>query len=334
MRSSYNDEPANARRAIAVCMAAAGLCAVALAPTTAHAAQISDGSFISEYYNDGVNPAGFSATFSNIIAYTNGNTTQGNLVTDPSNGNDQADASATVGGALVVGILASGTTANPSTTEAIAETWDTLTLSNYPTLGGSVNSNTVVGTLNLTVNQTVSTTANATAATAIGLALYATNQFLPVDTGYDCGPVAAQCTGLISGTLLGSPDPATNGGTIATNGGGGGRPGAITNPLGTARPNPLTFSIPLTLGEVSLLSGKISYIAELGAELTSPDSTASSIAIDPSITLTGLYPGMTVSSLSQSSYSPAPLPASAWLFGSGLLGFAVLAGRRRGLVTA
>jgi hypothetical protein len=33
-------------------------------------------------------------------------------------------------------------------------------------------------------------------------------------------------------------------------------------------------------------------------------------------------------------FAPVPLPASAWLFGSGLLGFAVIAGRRRGLVTS
>jgi hypothetical protein len=321
---------------MAISAAVTAACAAALAPTSAFAVNISDGSYISEYYNDGVNPAGFSATSSNIIAYTNGNTSQTNDIIDSANGNDQALASATVGGSMLVSILASGTTTHPSTTEAISETWDTLTLSNYPTIGGSVSSSTIVGTLTLQVNQTVSTTANATAATAIGLGLYFTNQFVPATPGQDCGVVSTQAciAGLIPGADLGGPNPITNGGTIGINGSGANHPGSIINPLSTPLPNPLTYSIPLTAGEVAFGSGKISYLADIGAELTSPDATASSIVIDPSITLTGLYAGMTVSSLSGSSYAPVPLPASAWLFGSGLLGFAVIAGRRRGLVTS
>jgi hypothetical protein len=334
MRTLQDAGRTNLRRALALSVSVTAVCAAALAPTPAHAVSITDGLYISEYYNDGVNPAGFSATFGNIIGYTNGIHTQGNVVIDPSNGNNQAYATATVGGSMAVSILGSGTTTNPSTTEAIAETWDTLIISNYSSLVGNVSANTVIGTLNLTVNQTVSTTTNATSATAIGLGVFFNNSFLPVLTGGDCGPVATlQCSGLIPAAGLGGANPATNGGTIGINGGGSDHPGAIINLLTTSGPNPLVYRIPLTLAEVSIASGNIAYIAEIGASLTTLDSSASSVVIDPSIAITGLYPGLSVSSSSGSNYSPVPLPAAAWLLGSGLLGLAAIAGRRRGLAT-
>ncbi len=326
---------AHPRRVISIGLVTTALCAVALTPTPARAVLISDGSVISEYYNDGVSPANFSTTFNNLYNYTNGIQSQGNTVIDPSNPNDQALASATVGGSLAVSILASGTTTNPGTTEAIAETWDTLVIGNYATLSGSVSSDTVIGTLNLTVNQTISTSANATAATAIGLGVFFNNTFLPAVTGSDCGPVVTlACSGLIPGPLLGGSNPATNGGTIALTSGGASRPGTITASPLNARPNPLVYSVPITLGDVAFASGDLSYIAEIGASLTTPDGSVSSVVIDPSITLTGLYPGLSVSTTSGSSYSPVPLPAAAWLFGSGLLGLVVVSGRRRVLPAA
>jgi hypothetical protein len=324
----------NLHRTLALSAAVTAVCAAALAPMPAHAVLISDGSYISEYYNDGVNPAGFSATSSNIISYTNGIQTQTNVEMDPSNGNIQAFATANVGGAMGLSIQGTGTTTNPSTTEANSETWDTLTFSNYPTMG-SVSENTVIGTLNLTVNLTSNLTADATSTTALGLGVFLTKQFLPELTGDDCGPVTTlQCSGLIPAADLGGANPATNGGTIGINGGGSNHPGAITNPLATSPPNPLVYSIPLTLGDLFLASGDISYIAEIGTSLTTPDSSISSVVVDPSITLTGLYPGLSVSSSSGSDYSPVPLPAAAWLFGSGLLGLVAISGRRRMLATA
>jgi hypothetical protein len=300
----------------------------------AHAVLISDGSYISEYYNDGINPAGFSATSSNIISYTNGIQTQGNGINDPFNLINVASATATVGGSLQLLVQGSGTTTNPSTTEAISETWDTLSFSNYPTMG-SVSENTVIGTLNLTVNLTSNLTADATSTTALGLGVFLTKQFLPELTGDDCGPVTTlQCSGLIPAADLGGPNPATNGGTIGINGGGSNHPGAITNPLSTTRPNPLVYTIPLTLEDLFLGSGDISYIAEIGTSLTTPDAAISGVLVDPSITLTGLYPGLDVSSSSGSNYSPVPLPAAAWLFGPGLLGLVAIAGRRRMLASA
>ena len=335
MQEAQHHVHSNPRRTISIGLVLTALCAIALAPTPARAVLITDGSVISEYYNDGVGPANFSTTFNNLYVYTNGIPSQFNTVIDPANPNNQALASATVGGSLGVSIQGSGTTANPSTTEAIAETWDTLIFSNYSTLTGTVSSDTVIGTLNLTVNQTISTSANATAATAIGLGIFFNNTFLPAVTGSDCGPVVTlACSGLIPGPVLGGSNPATNGGTIGFTSGGASRPGVITpSPLG-ARPNPLVYSVPLTLGDVAFASGDLSYIAEIGASLTTPDGTVSSVVVDPSISLTGLYPGLGVSTNSGSSYSPVPIPAAAWLFGSGLLGLVVVSGRRRVLPSA
>ena len=53
------------------------------------------------------------------------------------------------------------------------------------------------------------------------------------------------------------------------------------------------------------------------------------INADPSIALTGLYAGVSVSSDSGTDYvSPVPLPAAVWLTLSGLAGLALM-GRRR-----
>ena len=85
----------------------------------------------------------------------------------------------------------------------------------------------------------------------------------------------------------------------------------------------MNLSIPITMGE--LTNGNIAYIAEIQGYTDGENNYG--FYIDPSISLAGLYPGVTVTSLSGTNYvapvSTVPVPG-AWVLmvsGLGLLGF-------------
>jgi hypothetical protein len=222
-------------------------------------------------------------------------------------------------------VFASATNANDSL--AAAEIWDTLNLGNLPALGGAVTLNTVIGTLNLTV-RSGATAGFTNAETAFGLQIYNPATFAPstnpASTG-DCGDILIYtCAGLLAAANNGGA--LENGSPFSTI-----SPGLVPAPL-TLGTN--TYSIPLTLGDVA--SGQLSYTAEVEVEnngpCAEPQDTCALVEInaDPSIGLTGLYTGVTVSSASGTDYvSPVPLPAAVWLMLSGLGGVALMGRRPR-----
>jgi len=192
---------------------------------------------------------------------------------------------------------------------ALAEIWDTLSATNLPS-GPSVNGGTVMGMLTLTVTTTLTDPLGdlTPPQEAVGLQLYNPSQFAAPPLA-DCGVTipGAACSGFLnqasSGYVTGFPSA-----------------------IGTAIAGPQTFSLPLTLG--MLQAGPVSYTAEIAATNGSPQGP-STLTIDPSITLTGVYSGVTFSSDSGYNYTAAvPLPAGAWLLGSGLLGLFGSARRR------
>ncbi|MHB1942087.1 MAG: PEP-CTERM sorting domain-containing protein [Acidiferrobacteraceae bacterium] len=267
---------------------------------SAFGATITDGTYIAGSYYDGGNAVG-SYTTSGGFNYTNGTLSQTNTTSDPASPFGSATSTASLTSDQLSMSLSGGSS---TFTSGTAEMWDTLTLGNLPS-GPGVTASTVLGTLNMSVNASTSNPF-ASASSAWGLDLYSTASFAP-SAGSDCGLVAGACGGLIAQSANGS---------IQNNG----------LPLGTFAPGTSSFSVPITLG--SLTSGHVAYIAEIAAE----SNTGALLAIDPSITLTGLYSGVTVASDSGNNYVTAvPEPTSAWLFGSGLLGLlGVSRARRRG----
>jgi len=195
-------------------------------------------------------------------------------------------------------------------TYGTAESWDTLTLQNLPT-GPSVNANTVLGTLTLTVTASGGSL-DGLAQTNYTLALYNTSQFVqgPNGTTTDCASLT--CTGLVgyaqNAQLSVSP--------------------TVYSPIPTL--GTTTYSVPITLGMLS--SGQISFVAEVaGQDHSTVGVNAASLSIDPAVSLTNLYAGVSVQSASgYTAYnSTVPLPASSWMLLSGLFGFSVMARRHR-----
>lgn len=262
---------------------------------SAFGATITNGTYISESAYDSGIP--YSYATPGGFDYTNGILSQTNTVSDPAS----PYASATSAASLASNQLNMSLTGSFTYTSGVAEMWDTLTLGNLPS-GPSVTANTVVGTLNMTVNASVGTaTYGVSAYSSYGLNLFSTATFAP-SAGGDCGWAGGMnCGGAVNSSGLGS--------TLFS-------------------PGTYHFSVPITLG--SLSSGQIAYIAEISATNYSDPSLSAPLTIDPSITLTGLYSGVTVSSASGYNYTtPVPLPSNAWLLGTGLVFVTGMARRRR-----
>ena len=177
---------------------------------------------------------------------------------------------------------------------AAAEMWDTLSLNHLPT---GDNANTVVGTLNMQVHTNGGVGFDAGLPVHYEFSLYNPALF---NSDGDCGSsVFGACGGFIAGSDAGF---------------------GFNNPV---NPNSTkNMSIPLTVGD--LTNGNVAYVAGISGSTTNYNP---GFNIDPSISLTGLYPGVTVTSLSGTNYvapvSPVPVPG-AWVLmvsGLGLLGF-------------
>ena len=184
---------------------------------------------------------------------------------------------------------------------ASAEMWDTLRF------GGSVNANTVnantvLGTLNMAV--TISTT-------RVNLAMYGLGFYDPSTFSH------------VAQSANGDPNSLGNNcGLWNTGGCGGGLGGSFGN-IAVSRNS--IISLPITLGD--LHNGQVAYIAEIHGNLT---SGRSSLVIDPSVTITGLYPGVTVSSLSGTNYvSTVEETSTTVLLGGGALLMGLLAFRKK-----
>ena len=277
-----------------------------LTPELANAATVATpaityGTYIqSDYYDDyNYSPStpggGYYASPSN---YTNQIMTQTDTATNPYVPGNYASVTASLSSnqlTVSAGVNVGASNSYSSYAGAEAEMWDTLRLSHLPT-GDNVN--TVVGTLNMQVhtNGGVSDGPGLGVPVDYGLSLY--NPALFITTRGDCGG-SGSCGGFIAGSKAGID---------------------YNNPV---NPNSTTnLSIPITMGE--LTNGNVAYVAEIwgSAYYYNP-----SFSIDPSISLTGLYPGVTVTSLSGTNYvapvSPVPVPG-AWVLmvsGLGLLGF-------------
>jgi hypothetical protein len=288
---------------------------------TAFAALISDGSFIQGFYNNGTQPTytAFTTFGPNIYNYTNGIQSQASFsLSGPGPGvlanayPSYVNASAAVSPTTSLAVTVSDPdTASGGFASGTAEIWDTLQLGNLPT--GAVS---LIGTLNFTITSSVqSTGALFGAQAAYGFALYNVGTYIPNSTGGDCAMQA--CGGL---------DYAVgNGGALTGS-------GIVENGV---VPTSTTYSIPITLAEAEAAAGHggLAYIAELAGYVPAqgPYGGNGTLTLDPTVTLTNLYPGVTVSSASGVDYAPVPLPAAAWLLLSGLGGIGFIARRRKAI---
>jgi hypothetical protein len=292
-----------------------GLC---LGSASAMAQNISDGTFISGSYYDGGAAPTTTGSFSSPacstscpgISYTNGAQSQSAIISDPSFPFAGAAASANLSTDQLVLV----TTGSEGTTQARAEMWDTLNLSNLPS-GPSISNSTVLGELTMTVNTSAGTaTTPIMANSAFGIQIFNTNTFVQSTQGADCGT--------IGGLFIINPCNASlyyqssNGGSVQANGSVYG--GAITNANAN---HSYTFQVPITFLEA--VDGPLSYIAEVAVTNSTGDSLTSPLLVDPSVSFSSDFAGLTLSSTSGINYesppSPVPVPATAWLFGSGLL---------------
>jgi hypothetical protein len=190
---------------------------------------------------------------------------------------------------------------------ASAEMWDTLNFGGLGVYGTGDYPGVTAATLTMTV--VASAPAGVTASSAWGLETF--DPGIAPAAGADCGLVTMyyQCG-------VGFQNQASLG-TLQPNG----------NPTATFVAGSYTYSIAIPLDDlIHGENGQALYIAEIAAE----NSGTVPLSIDPSITVTGLLPGLSLTSASGFDYAPVPLPPTTWLLGSGLLGLACLARRRYG----
>jgi hypothetical protein len=304
---------------INIAAASLGL-AACVGAASSMAANITDGTYISlSYYDSGNLPGSYQS--SPGINYTNGVSSNAQDISDPSS----PYASALAAANLNTDTLLIATTGSSTYATATAEMWDTLTFGGAVPTGGTVSS--VAGYLNMTVTTTAGTAKYGISAnSALGLQVFNTGTFAQPTAGVDCGTIGGVLgigfsTNPCIGSILGQ---ATTGGSIEPAGGIFG--GSITN----ANANTVyTFSIPITSGEV--MTG-FSYIAEIAVSNSTDPSLTAPLIVDPSISFSSNISGLTVSSTSGINYenppSPVPVPAAAWLFGSGVLALFWTIGRR------
>ncbi len=269
-------------------------------------------------FNDGPGATDSYATNGGILSYTN----QIQTATGPGPFGVITDGMTAVGSfaSIASGTLNLTMGAAAVSSSAVGEIWDSFTFANVPAIGSigpnlTVTSGTTLVTdLNLTVT-TIAPMADTPSLiqTAIGIQLYNTSGFLQqIQTGADCGLSATACLGLLASS--------TDGGTVAFyNGQASNSAGAH---LGTYQE---TFTVPIDVNEA--MSG-VSFLAEIAAT----DQAGQVFLVDPSISLTNVYSGTTINGASGVNYtapSPVPVPAAAWLLGSGVLGLFGISRRRR-----
>lgn len=266
--------------------------------TSAFGSTITDGTSISEtVYNSGM-PVSYNAPPS--YNYTNGIASQTNAVT-------QYAGTATSTASLTSDQLSLSLSGSGAFTSAVAEMWDTLSFGNLPT-GPTVTANTVLGTLTMSVTGSIGTaTYGAVGYASYGLSLFNPTTFAPSLPGGGC---EVSVDALSCGGLIGSSGKGWNIFTPGTN----------------------TFSVPFTIGDLS--GSNLAYIAAISATNYSDPSLTSPLVIDPTVSLNGLYSGVTVTSLSGYGYTGAspttvPEPGTLPLMGLAVMASAAAWGRAR-----
>jgi hypothetical protein len=242
--------------------------------------------------------------------YGNQLLTQTNSVSDP--GFPYASATAT--GNLSSNQLSLSLSGSEGFTRAEAETWDTLTFANLP---ASVPGGVLLTTLTMSVTASIGTaTYGVDALSAWGIETFYPSSFGSNFNSTDCGLVASyyQCgVGWVNQQSTGVLEP--NGSATVTFAAG-------------------TYSYSINIYSDFLdPNGEISFISTIAAQNSSDSSLNPNLTIDPSITLTNLYPGITVSSASGYNYVgalavPEPESYQMLLAGLCLLGFMARRGKQ------
>jgi hypothetical protein len=269
------------------------------------------GTYISESFNDGGSAVGSFATPGGFN-YDNGIVDQEKTLSDPAFPYSSVNAGAVItpvpgetfsSNDLVVSVSGGE---DGSITSAMAEMWDTLTFLGVPsTLGPPI----LVGTLNMSGSAYNGGATGVNAFSAWGLDIEEpTSSF--ANAGVNCGLVSSYY--------------ACGVGWIAQLSSGVIEPGG--NPSATFAPAVFNFSYPIYSD--FLTDDQLSFIETIA--LTNYSSA--SLGIDPTITLTNLYPGVTVASASGATYTVSSVPEPAtWammLLGVGMIGGGLRKARR------
>jgi hypothetical protein len=265
---------------------------------------ITYGTYVSQVFYEG---GGIITSYSSSpFTYTNGISSQTNSIEG-----------ATSTASLTQDLLSLSLPGSYGYTNAVAEMWDTLTVG-LPA-NGTITSNTVIGTLTMSVTGSIGTTSSGAQGEGYegyGLQTYDPTTFQPNSYGPDCGYYGnLSCSGLLQSSGYG---------------------------ISPFVPGSQTVSINVTAAD--LTNGTLAYIAEIGATNDSEPFVSAPLVIDPSISFSPLVAGVTItSSASGYSYggggtSSVPEPASLGLFAMGLFAMALALGasgvRRRPLPRA